>query len=291
MSPQVEPPVRTHADFISNSSRWAHVKLRSGDIIVTTPPKSGTTWLQGILALLLSGDPNVTADISMKAPWIDMEFRDIKDVTARIDAQDHRRHLKSHAPLDCLPSCNEVSYITVYRHPLDVYFSYMRHYDNIQVDLKDPLAQGPLQERFERFLEADAGHVCLRSIVSHFKSTVQLEPRANVLRLHYKDMLRDLPHAFGQITKLIDVDHDAGVMNTLIEAARFDKMRANSDRFAPSAGQGFWKNDKNFFDSATSNKWDGKLTDAELAAYDFHMSQLLHPVERRWLEWGSDPVA
>ncbi len=104
-------------------------------------------------------------------------------------------------------------------------------------------------------------------------------------------MLRDLPHAFGQITKLIDVDHDAGVMNTLIEAARFDKMRANSDRFAPSAGQGFWKNDKNFFDSATSNKWDGKLTDAELAAYDFHMSQLLHPVERRWLEWGSDPVA
>ena len=64
-------------------------------------------------------------------------------------------------------------------------------------------------------------------------------------------------------------------------------MKANADRFTPSAGQGFWNSDAGFFDSASSNKWEGRLTEADLAAYGAVMDGALSPEDRRWLEWGS----
>jgi aryl sulfotransferase len=76
-------------------------------------------------------------------------------------------------------------------------------------------------------------------------------------------------------------------MAALVDAATFDSMKSNAARFTPSAGQAFWQNDAAFFDSATSNKWEGKLTEADLAAYDARMVDLLTAEERRWLEWGS----
>jgi aryl sulfotransferase len=78
-------------------------------------------------------------------------------------------------------------------------------------------------------------------------------------------------------------------MAAITEAATFDNMKANAGRFTPSAGQGFWKADAGFFDSATSNKWEGQLTADDLAAYDAKVDAELSPEERAWLEWGGAP--
>lgn len=69
------------------------------------------------------------------------------------------------------------------------------------------------------------------------------------------------------------------------------------DRFPPlalimpeptrPAREGFWRNDADFFDSGTSRKWVGLLSDADLAAYDARMTNLLGEDERQWLEQGS----
>jgi aryl sulfotransferase len=48
-----------------------------------------------------------------------------------------------------------------------------------------------------------------------------------------------------------------------------------------------WKADSGFFASASSNKWQGVLTAADLAAYDAAIGAVLTPAERAWLEWGS----
>ena len=53
-----------------------------------------------------------------------------------------------------------------------------------------------------------------------------------------------------------------------------------------AASSDFWRNDAGFFDSATSNKWEGVLTDDDLSAYDAAISKLLSPEQRQWLEWG-----
>jgi aryl sulfotransferase len=76
-------------------------------------------------------------------------------------------------------------------------------------------------------------------------------------------------------------------MASLVEAATFGSMKANADRFVPASGKGIWHRDDAFFDSASSNKWKGRLSEADLTAYDKTISRELSPDERAWLEWGS----
>ena len=124
---------------ISDSARWRAFEPRAGDIVVNTPPKSGTTWTQAILAMLIAADPEIDAQTSMKSPWIDICSRPLEDVMARLEAQDYRRQVKTHTPFDGLPYWNELRYIAVYRHPIDVHFSMRKHVRNMTSDIFDHL--------------------------------------------------------------------------------------------------------------------------------------------------------
>ena len=64
-------------------------------------------------------------------------------------------------------------------------------------------------------------------------------------------------------------------------------MRANCDRFVLGAGQGFWRQDASFFDSASSRKWEGVLAERNITAYEAAMASLLTEKERGWLENGT----
>lgn len=283
-----EPPRRTYVDGVSDSSRWAAFVPRDGDIVVCTPPKSGTTWTQGILAMLIAGDAEVDAQTSMKSPWIDFTMRDLGEVMARLDAQEHRRQVKTHTPFDGVPYWPEVRYVTVYRHPIDVHFSYRKHHANMARDVGQPSLPEDPSESFRDFLEEPVDHRGLAPLLDHYLCTLAREPRENLLRLHYADMLRDLPGAVARIAAHVGIDHSPDLLAAIAEAATFDSMKANAARFTPSAGQGFWKADAGFFDSASSRKWDGVLTEDDLAAYDAVMDAALSPAERAWLEWGDD---
>jgi aryl sulfotransferase len=281
-----EPSQRDYVDPVSDSSRWSAFTPRVGDIVVSTPPKCGTTWAQSILALLISGEPDVDAQISMKSPWIDIKFREISEVMARLEAQDHRRQIKTHTPFDGIPFWKELRYITVYRHPIDVHFSFRKHIANMKQSVGEKAISEDPSESFQSFLEDDGEHANLFSIIDHYRCTLKREPRENILRLHYRDMLGNLDHAVNKIAKHVDIVHPPELLAELVKAATFENMKSNAERFAPSAGQDFWKNDTGFFDSASSNKWEGQLTEADLEAYGALISELLTPPERNWLEWG-----
>ena len=282
-------PSVVYTDSLMDSRRWEHFVPRDGDIVVVTPPKSGTTWTQGLVALLLSGDPEVNADVSMKSPWIDNSSREVSEVMDRLEAQTQRRHVKSHTPFDGLPTWPELRYICVYRHPIDVYFSWRKHQANMPLEIGDVPAFEDPREGFRHFLmnpnRGTAGAI-FQMIVHHYKTTLARDGHSNTLRLHYADMTRDLGAATARIAAHIGVEHPPEVMARLVEAASFANMKANPLRFAPGAGQDFWRDDSAFFESASSNKWEGVLAEDDLAEYDRVISGLLTPDERRWLEWG-----
>src|ERR1044072_9385564 len=101
----METPRRTHPyrSHHLDSERWDHVTLRPGDVVITTSMKSGTTWMQRILSLLVLGPGPLPATLRTLSPWIDCAFESgIDDVVATIDAQDHQRFFKSHLPFDAL---------------------------------------------------------------------------------------------------------------------------------------------------------------------------------------------
>jgi len=287
------PASKKYLGKFSDAGRWDAFMPRVGDIVVATPPKSGTTWTQSILALLISGDPEIDAETSMKSPWIDFNVRELSEVMARLEAQDHRRQVKTHNPLDGIPLWPDLRYITVYRHPIDVYFSFRKHAWNQNEAISreffpDEYFSEDPSDGFRVFLEGDYVEAAsLKSIVDHYRCTLDQEPSENIIRLHYADMLRDLSGTFEKIAVHTGIATPPDVMVKLVEAATFDNMKANAHRFAPSAGQGNWKNDAEFFHSASSNKWVGKLSEVELSAYDARMSDLATPEERCWLEFGS----
>ncbi|ASP20322.1 glycolipid sulfotransferase [Antarctobacter heliothermus] len=283
-----EPALRDYKDTLTDSRRWDAFTPRDGDIVVSTPPKCGTTWTQAILAMLITGDPLVDAQTSMKSPWIDISFRDVAEVMARLEAQEHRRQVKTHTPFDGVPYWPQMRYITVYRHPIDVHFSFRKHVANMSFDFAIGLYPDDLSEGFRLFLEGDHfDAVSLDSILTHYRETLVREPRENLLRLHYADMTRDLPRTVARIADHVGIEHPKALLDAIADAATFDSMKANAHRFTPSAGQEFWRNDAEFFNTASSNKWEGRLTPDDLAAYDARMSVALSPKDRHWLEWGS----
>jgi len=282
------PATRVYHGKITDSTRWNALNPRVGDIVVSTPPKSGTTWVQGILALLISGDPDVDADVTVNAPWIDINTRDVSEMMDKLDAQKQRRQVKTHTPLDGIPVWPNLRYISIYRHPIDVHFSFRKHLANMTEDVLGDVYPDDTSASFRIFLEGDHfDGASLSTIIDHYRSALVMDACENLLRLHYADLRRDLPQGIARIAKHVGINHPTEVQNALIDAARFENMKANADRFAVAAGNGFWRNDADFFDSATSNKWVGILSDDDLAAYDARMSELLEPEQRQWLEWGT----
>ena len=287
MTEAPEAPERTYDGPETDSRRWSAFVPRDGDIVVCTPSKSGTTWVQAILALLISGDPGVDAEPAAKAPWIDMRHEPLEALIARLEAQTQRRQVKSHTPLDGIPCWPTLRYVTVYRHPIDVHFSFRKHEANMKDSPFAELFPEDPSESFRHFLKHQVTDATgLTEIVGHFRATCAREPRANLLRLHYADMQRDLPGAVAKIAAHVGISHPPELMARLVAAAEFSNMKANAARFAPLAGQDFWRNDAAFFDSATSNKWEGVLTAEDLAAYETTIAAMLKPAARRWLEWG-----
>lgn len=278
---------------LTDNRRWEQVQIRPDDVFVVTPPKCGTTWMQTIVALLMSGDPDVDTELSVKMPWVDIRIREMDEVAARLEAMPHRRSMKSHTPMDGLPHNASGQYICVFRHPLDAHFSYRKHNKNLPMatfDLFFP--EGDDDTTFRRFLDGaaegfDLDAMSLASIVQHFKAARALEDQPNVSLFHYADMKRDLAGTFTRVADLLDITHPADTMAALVQAATFDNMKSNAARYAPSGGKGFFRSDTEFFHSGTNNKWEGKLSQEQLDAYGSVIDGLLTPSERHWLEFGT----
>lgn len=283
---------------LTDNRRWDMVSIRPDDVFVVTPPKCGTTWMQTIVALLLSGDPDVDTDLSVKMPWIDVRLREMPEVAERLEAMTHRRSMKSHTPMDGLPLDDQAQYLCVFRHPLDAHFSYRKHVRNIPMswfDLFYPEADSD-GITFRRFLDGgaegfDGDAMPLAHIIRHYKAAIALADRPNVSLFHYADMTRDLPGTFAKLADMLNISHPSVVLDQLVQAATFSNMKANAERYAPAGGKGFMKSDSEFFHSGTSGKWDGKLTDKEMEAYDVMMNEHLTPKERAWLEYGAEGLS
>jgi len=91
----IKAPERECRTWGLDSNRWENYRPRPDDIVIATHPKCGTTWMQRIVSLLVfqSPEPRPIMHIS---PWIDCRFKEpIEVALARIEAQEHRRFLKS----------------------------------------------------------------------------------------------------------------------------------------------------------------------------------------------------
>ena len=142
----IQPAERVYRTWIIDSRRWEHYRPRATDIVIATYPKCGTTWMQRIVGLLVFQTPEPRPIMQVSA-WIDRRFPEpIEAMASRVEAQDHRRFLKTHLPFDGLPIYDEVKYIYVARDGRDACMSFHNHGVNFSQDMLDKLDRSGLED-------------------------------------------------------------------------------------------------------------------------------------------------
>jgi aryl sulfotransferase len=111
-----------------DSTRWDRYSARDHDVVITTAYKAGTTWTQRIMASLILGPGRLYAPLWEISPWVDARTLPAAAMLARLDAQEHRRFVKSHLAADGLRFYPEAKYIVVGRDTRDVFMSLYNHY-------------------------------------------------------------------------------------------------------------------------------------------------------------------
>src|SRR4051812_17539961 len=118
---------------MADSGRWEGFAFRDDDIVISTPPKCGTTWMQMLVAMLVFGTPDLPRRLTELSPWLDIQTEKAEDVRAALEAQEHRRFIKTHTPFDGIPYDDRVTYICVGRDMRDVAISWDHHFNNLNM--------------------------------------------------------------------------------------------------------------------------------------------------------------
>ena len=223
--------MRRYEASMYDSNRWDGFELRPGDIIISTPPKCGTTWTQMICALLILQEPELPLPLDTLSPWIDMVTRARTDVFADLEAQTHRRFIKTHTPLDGIPNDPTVTYICVGRDPRDVGLSMDHHIDNTDIGAFlsqreraaaiDGIELGPLRpprprpdgerDRFWQWVDDQTPLTqvgsSLRRTLEHLQTFRDAAGDLDVVYLHYDDLKADLEGQMRQMAARLGIRH------------------------------------------------------------------------------------
>ena len=128
--PDLPQRSRVYQNHHFDSTRWNYFSSRDDDIVIATSYKAGTTWTQAIVAHLLFPDGVFPEDPGAMSPWLDMRTYPLELVLNTLEAQRHRRFIKTHLPLDGLPYDPKRKYLYVARDARDVFMSLWNHYAN-----------------------------------------------------------------------------------------------------------------------------------------------------------------
>ena len=295
---------RTYKNHHLDSTRWDAIEPRDGDVVITTSYKSGTTWTQHIVGqLLLRGVPN-PPPIPMISLWVDARFHMPLEVLVKmVEAQTHRRFLKSHLAADGLPYREGTRYIVVARDARDVFMSLVNHYAGYTDAALERFNDDPGLPRFERFdgdvkklwrgwigrgyfeWESD-GHPWWGNL--HHTATYWPHRNCeNVLLVHYSDLKADLPAEVRRIAAFLDVPVDDAEVERVARESQLDRMREKALEGEDMLSQFFEGGAKSFFFKGTNGRWRDVLDAADLALYEEAKRRVLTPDCAAWLESGS----
>jgi aryl sulfotransferase len=296
---------RRYRTLISDSALWDDFPFRSGDIVVSAPPKCGTSWLQVLCALLIFDTADLDRPLAEISPWLDSTTYDTDTTLARLAAQPHRRFIKTHTPLDGLPFDEQVSYLCVGRDPRDVAMSFDHAIANTSPEAMqqvfattgldptdlDPPPEDPL-ERFWAWLDGDfvdgptGFGATLANLVVHLQTFWDRRDEPQVGLLHYDDLLTNLPGQMRQLADMLSITLGDERIEQLATAASFDNVRDRADQLAPGVDANIWISNQAFFHSGTSGQWHGLLDSAALRRYEQRLAELAPPDLAAWLHTG-----
>ncbi len=279
-----------------DSTVWNGFSFRDGDVIVSTYAKSGTTWTQQIVSqLIFRGAEGVPMnDLS---PWLDLRVPEREIKLGLLEAQQHRRCIKTHLPVEALVFSPRAKYIYIGRDGRDVLWSLYNHHTNGSPAwyslLNDtPNRVGPPIEPttldvvgyFRQWLERDG--FPFWSLWENVRSWWAIRNLPNVLFVHFANLKRDPNGEIGRIADFLDIHLGDAEWDAVLEHSSFDYMKAHAELSAPLGGALWEGGATTFINKGTNGRWHDVLPEADARGYERRALSELGAECAHWLATG-----
>ncbi len=279
-----------------DSTIWNDFRFRDDDIIISTYAKSGTTWVQQIVAqLLFAGAEDLP--VAEMSPWLDLRIPPKEVKLPAIEAQTHRRFLKTHLPVDALVFSPKAKYIYIGRDGRDVMWSFYNHHiranelyyqaiNDTPGLVGPPIGPPPASVR-QYFLEwLDGDGYPWWSFWDHTKSWWKIRHLPNMLVMHFTELKTDLPGQIRRIASFLAIHVDESHWDAIVEHCGFDYMKRHATKSVPLGGI-FWDGGaQTFIHKGTNGRWRDTLTAEDCARYERMAIEQLGEACARWLATG-----
>jgi aryl sulfotransferase len=279
-----------------DSTIWNDLKFRNDDIVIATYGKSGTTWTQQIIAQLLFNGSEDTAVADM-SPWLDLRVPPKAIKLPMVEAQTHRRFLKTHLPVDALVFSPKAKYIYIGRDGRDALWSAYHHHLTANDRFYDALNNTPglvgepmerptvdVVSYFRRWLERDG--YPLWPLWENVRSWWAIRDLPNVMLLHFNDLKADMPGQMRRVARFLDIAIDESHWDAIVDHCTFDYMKAHAEKSAPLGGALWEGGAKTFINKGTNGRWHDLLTAKDVEAYEARALKELGPECANWLATG-----
>ena len=279
-----------------DSTMWNGFKFRDDDIIIATYAKSGTTWVQQIVSqLLFNGAEDV--DVAEMSPWLDLRVppREIK--LPLVEAQTHRRFLKTHLPVDALVFSPQAKYLYVGRDGRDVLWSMYNHHANANAAWYEALNDSPglvgpriepppasIREYYHGWL--DHNGFPFWPFWEHIQSWWDIRALPNVLLVHFANLKRDLPGEIRRVAEFLGTPIDAARWDAIVTQCGFAYMKQHASKSAPLGGALWDGGAQTFINKGTNGRWREVLSADDIAKYERMAGESLSPACAHWLATG-----
>ena len=289
------PPTSRDSGFVQ-STIWNDFRFRDDDIVIATYGKSGTTWLQQIVSqLIFNGAEGL--EVNEMSPWMDLRVPPKEVKLQAVEAQTHRRFLKTHLPVDALVFSERAKYIYIGRDGRDVVWSFYNHHVHANEGWYDllnntpgrvgPPIEPPVDDVVQYFRDwMDRDGYPLWSFWENIRTWCACRALPNVNMLHFDALKHDLPGEIRRIAAFLDIPIDESRWDAILEHCSFDYMKANAAKAAPLGGM-FWHGGaETFINKGVNGRWRDVLPEADNRRYEALALEQLGPECSRWLASG-----
>ena len=214
-----------------------------------------------------------------------------------LEAQTHRRFVKTHLPADALVMQPRARYIYVARDGRDVVWSMHNHHNQlkdefyamINADLPPGVKPHPrldleLVPYFQRWLEADGQPWW--PFWDSVRSWFDLRHQLNVHVVHFNDLKRDLPGEINRIAAFLDIPLTPAKLALITSHCSFEYMKEHAERFSPGGGTRLKGGARSFINQGTNGRWRDMLSADDIARYEAKAIAELGEPCARWLADG-----
>jgi len=195
--------------------------VKDGDVFIVTYPRSGTTWTEQMVHLLVNKGEQGEQRLTDAVPWLETLPHRPNSMIEFLEAMPQRRLFTSHLPYPLMPPIDNTTAKIVYvaRNPKDVAISTYFH------NQSKGGYEGSWDEYFQLFLYSDVGFGPYFDHVLPWWQASQKDK--NILFLLYENIKHDHAGNVAKLASFLDIQTDSQLIETVVRLSSFQSMTSN----------------------------------------------------------------